>query len=91
MSKIRGIIFPLFGGLLCGNLFQDVLNSEDENEIDVSKNVQAILKEQIWRLEDEIYFLTQPGVMNLTYPCMTTLGGVTPGRPCVFPVTWTWW
>ena len=72
-------------------LFQDVLNSEDENDIDVSKNVQAILKEQIWRLEDEIYFFTQPGVMNLTYPCMTTLGGVTPGRPCVFPVTWTWW
>ena len=26
--------------------------------------------------------------MNLTFPCTTTLGGTTPGRPCVFPVTY---
>ena len=71
-------------------LFHDVIDSEEENEIDVSNNVSKIIKNQLWTLEDEMYFFTQPGVMNLTFPCMTTLGGVTPGRPCIFPVTWTW-
>ena len=29
--------------------------------------------------------------MNLTFPCTTTLGGASPGRPCVFPVIWNYW
>ena len=36
-------------------------------------------------LEEQIYFLTHPGVNNLTFPC-TTYGGYTPGTPCLFPV-----
>ena len=72
-------------------LFENILNSEETNEIDVSKKVQATLNNYLWMLEDEIYFFTQPGVMNLTFPCTTTLGGITPGRPCVFPVTWIYW
>ena len=52
-------------------LFHDVIDSEEENEIDVSINVSKIIKNQLWTLEDEIYFFTQPGVMNLTFPCMT--------------------
>ena len=36
-------------------------------------------------MEDQFYFFTLPGVENLTFPCTTKLGGMTPGRPCVFP------
>ena len=36
-------------------------------------------------MEKQFYFLTLPGVENLTFPCTTKLGGMTPGRPCVFP------
>ena len=39
-------------------------------------------------MEDQFYFFTLPGVENLTFPCTTTLGGMTPGRPCVFPIYW---
>ena len=39
-------------------------------------------------LNEQIYFFTHPGIMNLTFPCTTILGGRTPGRPCVFPVTY---
>ena len=39
-------------------------------------------------MEDQFYFFTLPGVENLTFPCTTTLGGMTPGRPCVFPISW---
>ena len=39
-------------------------------------------------LDEQIYFFTHPGIMNLTFPCTTTLGGTTPGKPCVFPVTY---
>ena len=39
-------------------------------------------------MEKQFYFFTLPGVNNLTFPCTTTLGGMTPGRPCVFPIYW---
>ena len=39
-------------------------------------------------MEEQFYFFTLPGVENLTFPCTTTLGGMTPGRPCVFPIYW---
>ena len=34
------------------------------------------------------YFFSHPGMLNLTFPCTTILGGNTPGRPCIFPITW---
>ena len=37
-------------------------------------------------LEKQIFFFTQPGAMNMTYPCTTTHGGSSPGRPCIFPI-----
>ena len=46
------------------------------------------LKEYSVRMEDQFYFFTLPGVENLTFPCTTKLGGMTPGRPCVFPIYW---
>ena len=27
-----------------------------------------------WNIDDQFHFFTQPGVMNLTFPCTTTLG-----------------
>ena len=72
-------------------MFQNVLNSEIENETDISANIESIIKDHLWPLENEIYFFTQPGVMNLTFPCTTSLGGMTPGRPCKFPVTWSYY
>ena len=39
-------------------------------------------------IEKQFYFFTLPGVENLTFPCTTKLGGMTPGRPCVFPFEW---
>ena len=39
-------------------------------------------------MEKQFYFFTLPGVENLTFPCTTKLGGMTPGRPCVFPFEW---
>ena len=38
-----------------------------------------------WSIDDQFYFFTHPGVMNLTFPCTTSLGGISPGKPCVFP------
>ena len=69
----------------------DSLTREVGKTADVSKRIREIVRKYFWSLEEEIYFFTQPGVMNLTFPCTTTLGGVSPGRPCVFPVTWIYW
>ena len=46
------------------------------------------LNEYSVRMEDQFYFFTLPGLKNLTFPCTTTLGGMTPGRPCAFPIYW---
>ena len=53
-----------------------------------NKSIQEIIDMVLkysWSIDDQFYFFTHPGVMNLTFPCTTTLGGISPGKPCVFP------
>ena len=68
--------------------------------MNVLKNVKEIAKEDsdvpdivclnvtnsIQTLDEQLFFFTHPGVKNLTFPCTTTLGATTPGKPCIFPV-----
>ena len=44
-----------------------------------------------WDLEHILYFFTHPGVMNMTFPCTTVLGGMDPGKPCMFPLSYPDW
>ena len=55
------------------NLFDKMINSTKPDH-EVSEIVQETLKNHLWTLEDQIYFFTQPGAMNLTFPCITSLG-----------------
>ena len=57
----------------------------NEPQYDLNKVADNVWLES-FHLEDQIYFFTQPGVENMTFPCTTMLGGTTPGRPCVFPI-----
>ena len=57
----------------------------NQQSIDPKKAIKSI-KNSSWSYEDQLYFFTHPGVGNMTYPCTTTLGGMTPGKPCLFPV-----
>ena len=55
-----------------------------------NKSIQEIIDivlNNSWGIDDQFYFFTHPGVMNLTFPCTTTYGGLSPGKPCVFPFT----
>ena len=70
--------------------FDNLTKEEEKENADVTKVIKELVRKHFWSLEEEIYFFTQPGVMNLTFPCTTTLGGVSPGRPCVFPVKWNY-
>ena len=71
-------------------MFDNVTNADVNEHTDISKIVIEIVRDHFWTLEEEIFFFTQPGVMNLTFPCTTSLGGLSPGKPCVFPVTWVY-
>ena len=73
------------------DLFTNLKKEIQNEDVDISKNISQIVKNYFWPVEEEIFFFTQPGVMNLTFPCTTTMGAITPGRPCVFPVTWIYW
>ena len=58
---------------------------------DTSFNINTVVesfRNKTQSLDEQIHFFTHPGIMNLTFPCTTTLGGTTPGKPCVFPVTY---
>ena len=55
------------------------LNFFDYDYMDIDKAVEWIAQYS-WSLEDTVYFFTHPGVLNKTFPCTTTLGGMTPGR-----------
>ena len=55
------------------DLFDKMMKSTEPDH-DISEFVQETLKNHLWELEDEIHFFTHPGVMNLTFPCTTTLG-----------------
>ena len=50
------------------------------------KNVIEMVLNNSWNLDDQFFFFTHPGILNLTFPCTTTLGGTSPGKPCVFPI-----
>ena len=50
------------------------LNFFDYDYMDIDKAVEWIAYYS-WSLEDTVYFFTQPGVLNKTFPCTTTLGG----------------
>ena len=39
-----------------------------------------------WDVERLFYFFTHPGMLDLTFPCTTILGGTSPGQPCIFPI-----
>ena len=62
------------------------------NETDVARVVESVEKryKEDLALEKQIFFFTQPGAMNMTFPCTTTHGGSAPGRPCIFPVHLTY-
>ena len=49
------------------------------------EDVIAMVLNNTWNIENQFYFFTHPGIMNLTFPCTTTLGGTSQGKPCVFP------
>ena len=59
-----------------------------DNKKKTIDNAVRWIQRYSWDLEWVVYFFTQPGVLNKTFPCTTTLGGMTPGRPCVFPILW---
>ena len=39
-----------------------------------------------WDIERLFYFFTHPGMLGLSFPCTTILGGTSPGKPCIFPI-----
>ena len=63
--------------------FYDYLYLNEEKD-DINK-VAKDLYGNVWFHQDQFYFLTHPGIKYMTFPCTTTLGGESPGMPCVFP------
>ena len=57
-----------------------------ETDSDVPDIVRSKVTNATQSLDEQLFFFTQPGVKNLTYPCTTTLGATTPGKPCIFPL-----
>ena len=49
-------------------------------------NVIEMVLNNSWNLDEQFFFFTHPGILNLTFPCTTTLGSTFPGKPCVFPI-----
>ena len=39
----------------------------------------------IWDRMKVFHFVTHPGMLNMTFPCITTNDGTDPGRLCSFP------
>ena len=70
---------------ICKKLAFDFETLKFENK-SIEKIIDMVLNKS-WSIDDQFYFFTHPEVMNLTFPCTSTLGGVSPGRPYVFPFT----
>ena len=64
--------------------FETLVFETGEENIDINHLVQSVQK-HTWGLDQLFYFFTHPGSLNKSFPCTTTLGGTTPGRPCIFP------
>ena len=62
----------------------EVKNLEFENE--TIESIIEMVSSNSWNIDDQFFFFTHPGIFNLTFPCTTTLGGTSPGKPCVFPI-----
>ena len=68
--------------------FETLVFETGEENMDINHLVQSVQK-HTWGLDQLFYFFTHPGSLNKSFPCTTTLGGTTPGRPCIFPVTYS--
>ena len=69
---------------ICKKYVYDIEALKFENK-SIEEIVDMVLKYS-WGIDDQFYFFTHPGIMNLTFPCTTTLGGTSQGKPCVFPI-----
>ena len=65
---------------VCKKWAFDYASLDFENEEYSHENVSTFIEwvnEYSVRMEDQFYFFTLPGVKNLTFPCTTTVGGMT--------------
>ena len=75
--------------------FDDYIDNIFNNDSNLTlAEVIETARTNSWDVERLFYFLTHPGMLGLTFPCTTVLGGTSPGKPCIFPIkygedTWT--
>ena len=49
------------------------------------KKIEALVKDNVWKRNDTVYFLNQRNSKIADYPCLTTSESSDAGRPCSFP------
>ena len=58
------------------------------NETRSLQDIIETASRESWDIQELFHFFSHPGMLNLTFPCTTVRGGTTPGKPCIFPITW---
>ena len=46
---------------------------------------KAVADNNRWSKKEVFYFVNHPGMLSMTYPCLTLIDGADPGKPCSFP------
>ena len=54
------------------------------NSISV-KEVEEIVKENVWKRNETLYYVNFPSDNNPGYECMTSRDSYDPNKPCLFP------
>ena len=61
----------------------DILPRLFENgSLDMKKKIAM---NNIWKKNEVFHFLSHPGMFGMEFPCVTTIDGTDPGKPCFFP------
>ena len=58
---------------------------KNDSELTLAEVIKTA-RNHSWDVERLFYFFTHPGMLGLTFPCTTILGGTSPGKPCIFPL-----
>lgn len=63
----------------------DILFNDEEFNV---SDVESMVKENSWSLNETFYFVSFPTKASPGYECLTMKGTNDPGKPCRFPFNW---
>jgi len=80
---VEEILYPSIS--FCKRYTYDDFIDEELLNSSTFEAVLSLVSSKVWPRDRVVQLLSHPGMLNLTFPCVTNQDGTDPGKPCSFP------